>query len=283
MIIQALNEEFEIVHIEQTREEYRVLYCRTPKQEEYSILHFMQPQRVKKLLPLFYSLRKNAVYEDYKGCFSRQEELYAVFYKRKGASLRGLLSTQDMSLQQRILIGKKVLEKLLLWKLPDFLIVQLLDAERILVWKDEVQFAYDWDISLEDCFDMTAVNRRMGQLLHVLFQNEIENSMSIELIRLLDYLEKDMPEDFFAIYEAYSKLYDTMPQETEKYVSGISKIKKKIQKFFSKSVEFGKIALFVAAYIAAIWLLLDGIEAKKAKEQEKEGIIYETIGTLKIN
>lgn len=283
MIIQALNEEFEIVHIEQTREEYRVLYCRTPKQEEYRILHFIQPGMIKKLLPLFDSLRSNTAYEDYRGCFSKQEELFAVFYKRKGDSLIRLLSAQDTTLEQRIFIGKKLLEKILLWKLPDFLIVQLLAADRILICQDEVHFAYDWDITLDDKSDMTTVNRRMVQLLHVLFQEEIENSVSVGLMELLDYLEKDMPEDFFAIYEAYSRLYDTMPQEAKEYVSSVTKIKMQAKKIILKAVEIGKIALFAAVYLAAIWLLLDGMKAEKAREQEKEGIIYENIGTLKIN
>lgn len=282
MIIEALNEKFEIIHIDQIQEEYRILHCRTPEQQEYTILHFKENGLVRTLLPRFDSLRDNVAYEDYKGCFSREEELYVVFYKRTGIPFTQFLLTQKEMLEQRIQIGKSVLEKILLWKLPDFMIVQLLDAKRILVQGEDVHFIYDWDVSLDERPDMSVINQRMAQLLGVLFQEEIANSVSPHLLKLLDHLEQDIPKDFFAIYEEYSSMHDIMPEEAQEYVSGIQKVKKRAKQTITKLSGYVKIALFVAGYVAAVWLLLNEIKERNAEEQETEGVIYEAIGGLKI-
>lgn len=283
MIIQALNKNFDVIHIIEEKEEYRVLQCRDFEGKvDYTMLHFRREEIIKRLLPSFYSLQENAVYEDYFGCFSKEEGLYVVFYKRQGVPLKKLLSDKFLSLEQRILIGKRILEKFLLWKLPDFLICQLLDVNRILIRNEEVEFSYDWDLSITGQPDMTVVSQRMKEFLQNLFSKEIEYAVSPKLINLLTYLEENLPEDFFAIYEAYSSLYDVLPREAEEYVSGFGKIKKRIRAFFNKGCECMKVILFLALYIAGILLIVNEIKNQNDKKEEPDGIIYETIGTLKI-
>lgn len=283
MVIQALNEDFDVIHIKQISEEYAVLQCRIfGKQEDYTVLHFKKAETVKRLLPLFYSLQENIEFEDFKGCFSREEELYIVFRKRQGISLAEQLAGKTLSLEQRIRIGKQILEKLLLWRLPDFIICQLLDVTRILIRDNNVEFAYDWDVSMEENPSMTMVNQRMAELLMTLFQEEAEHAISSRLMKLLDDLQQDVPADFFAIYEAYSGLYDVMPEEAGKYVSGFQKLKNNLSVLVKRGESLMKIVLFLAVYFAAVFLLVQEIKQQDVPEEKTEGIIYETIGTLRI-
>lgn len=283
MIIQALNENFDVIHIKEVNSEYRILQCRTLKgKEDYTMLHFKKEETVKTLLPLLYSLQENTVYEDYYGCFTRNQELYAIFYKRKGVPLSEQLAGQQLSLEQRILIGKRILEKFLLWRLPHFLICQLLDSSRVLIRNEEVEFCYDWNLSMNEKPDITVVNQRMVQFLQDLFRKEAEYAISPKLMSLLDNLKQNIPKDFFAIYEAYSTLYDVMPKEAEEYVSGFGRIKQKIYALIKKSSEFMKVILFLVAYIATVLFLVNEIKSQDDKKEEQEGIIYEMIGTLKI-
>lgn len=283
MVIRALNEDFDVIHIKQISEEYAVLQCRIfGKQEDYTVLHFKKAETVKRLLPLFYSLQENIEFEDFKGCFSREEELYIVFRKRQGISLAEQLAGKTLSLEQRIRIGKQILEKLLLWRLPDFIICQLLDVTRILIRDNNVEFAYDWDVSMEENPSMTMVNQRMAELLMALFQEEAEHAISSRLMKLLDDLQQDVPADFFAIYEAYSGLYDVMPEEVGKYVSGFQKLKNNLSVLVKRGESLMKIVLFLAVYFAAVFLLVQEIKQQDVPEEKTEGIIYETIGTLRI-
>lgn len=283
MGIRAFYENFDIIHKNKVSEEYSVLQCRIPgKTEDYTVLHFERAETVKRLLPLFYSLQENVEFEDYRGCFSREEELYIVFRKRQGISLAEQLAGSRLSLEQRIRIGKQVLEKLLLWRLPDFMLCQLLDESRILIQDESVGFAYDWDLSMGEHCSMTMVNKRMAALLRALFQEEAEHAASPRLMKLLDDLEQDIPEDFFAIYEAYSSLYDVMPEEAGRYVSGFQKIKRDLSLLVKKGQRPMKIILFLAVYAAAVLWLLQEIKQQEVREDKTEGIVYETIGALRI-
>lgn len=283
MEIRAFDENFDIIHKNKISEEYSVLQCRIPgKTEDYTVLHFERAETVKRLLPLFYSLQENVEFEDYRGCFSREEELYIVFRKRQGISLAEQLAGSRLSLKQRIRIGKQVLEKLLLWRLPDFMLCQLLDESRILIQDESVGFAYDWDLSMGEHCSMTMVNKRMAGLLRALFQEEAEHAASPRLMKLLDDLEQDIPEDFFAIYEAYSSLYDVMPEEAGRYVSGFQKIKRDLSLLVKKGQRPMKIILFLAVYAAAVLWLLQEIKQQEVRENKTEGIVYETIGALRI-
>lgn len=283
MGIRAFDENFDIIHKNKVSEEYSVLQCRIPgKTEDYTVLHFERAETVKRLLPLFYSLQENVEFEDYRGCFSREEELYIVFRKRQGISLAEQLAGSRLSLEQRIRIGKQVLEKLLLWRLPDFMLCQLLDESRILIQDESVGFAYDWDLSMGEHCSMTMVNKRMAGLLRALFQEEAEHAASPRLMKLLDDLEQDIPEDFFAIYEAYSSLYDVMPEEAGRYVSGFQKIKRDLSLLVKKGQRPMKIILFLAVYAAAVLWLLQEIKQQEVRENKTEGIVYETIGALRV-
>lgn len=283
MIIQALNEEFEILHIRPVWQGYQIMQCRTTgRQEDFTMLHFVKEDYVRKLLPLFFSLKENVVYEDYKGCFTREEDLYVVFYKRGGIPLAKLLDDGALTLEQRTLIGKHILEKVLLWKLPDFLICQMLNTGRILIGNERIAFDYEWEFIDGNQPDMTMINEKIAALLKRLFQEEAQLPVSPGLVDLLEKLERDEPRDFFAIYEAYSRLYDIMPKEAEEYVPGIQRLKMKIQNGIQKFSGIFKIIVFAAVYFSAIFLLINGIRNKEADTQEEKGVIFERIGTLEI-
>ena len=162
------------------------------------------------------------------------------------------------------------------------MLCQLLDESRILIQDESVGFAYDWDLSMGEHCSMTMVNKRMAGLLRALFQEEAEHAASPRLMKLLDDLEQDIPEDFFAIYEAYSSLYDVMPEEAGRYVSGFQKIKRELSLLVKKGQEPMKIILFLAVYAAAVLWLLQEIKQQEVRENKTEGIVYETIGALRI-
>ncbi|MDE6759714.1 MAG: hypothetical protein K2J90_03425 [Lachnospiraceae bacterium] len=280
-MIQALSEEFEVVYIEKMVQGYQIIQCHTGGGNDYyTMIHFVKEDHVKKLLPLFFTLKENTVYEDYKGCFTKEGSLYVVFYKRQGIPLTELLSRNLLTLDQKILIGKHILEKVLLWQLPDFLIDQMLSVEYILTEGEDVRFHYEWYIFYEEQPGMTVINKRIAILLRNLFSEELERQVSPKLTELTKSLEQNIPKDFFAIYEAYSSLCDVMPKEAEAYIPGVQRLKMKMAHFFQKGLEVAKIIIFLAVYVMGIWLLEK--EGQEVKGQEEPGVIFERIGTLEI-
>lgn len=283
MNLYALNEEFEVIHIKQMEQEYGILQCQTENgKEKYTVLHFMNQQYVRKLLPPFFSLMDNHMYEDYKGCFIKEDDLYLVFYKREGLSLARLLQEKTLSAEYKIWIGKQVLEKLLLWNLPEFMICQLLYMDHILLSESEVVFDYEWKQQVLLEADMRLVNEKAAAFTKQLFQREIEYSIGHGLMELTACLEESKPEDVFAIYEAYSSLLDGLPVKEEEYISGGKRFKQRLFKGIKKGLEAGKIFLLFAAYFAVIWLLVQDIQEGKKEKQEAQGVVFEKIGNLTI-
>ena len=80
LVFQALGQDFEVIHIKEMWQGYQILQCRTLNgTTQYTILRFEKEQYVKELLPIFFSLKENQAYEDYKGCFTKNGDLYVVF------------------------------------------------------------------------------------------------------------------------------------------------------------------------------------------------------------
>lgn len=283
MNLYALNENFEVIHIKQIEKEYEILQCQAgDKKDEYTVLHFMNERYVKKLLQPFFSLMDNHMYEDYKGCFTKEDDLYLVFYRRKGIPLAKLLQEKILSAEQKIRIGKHVLEKILLWNLPEFMVCQLLCMERVLMDGEEVVFHYEWEQQALLEVDMKLVNEKMAAFTRQLFQREIECSIGHGLTELTVYFEQGKPEDVFAIYESYCSLLEGLSVEEEEYISGGKRFRQKLLKGIKKGLGIGKTFLIFAAYFAAVWLLVQGIEETKKEKQEVKGVIFERIGTLEI-
>lgn len=280
--MQALGEVFNVINVREMEYGNQIMYCSDEKGREYTVLHFIQEKCVKSLLPLFYTLQKNSDFEDYKGCFSNNEELYAVFYKRNGIPLRSLLKEEKMSLEQRIILGRKLLEKILLWKLPEFLICKMLDTEYVLLKGEEIVFDYGWKFFSSNAGDMTTVNKAVVVLFRELFSEEINNASSPCFMELLDYIDRDRPEDFFEIYEEYSRISSVMSGEVMAQISIRQKWKYKISALGKRVLPAVKAVIFIVVYIMAVAMLLEVIHNNERKKEEIQGVVFESIGTLPI-
>lgn len=280
--MQALGEVFHVIHVREMEYGNQIMYCSDEKGGEYTILHFVQEKCVRSLLPLFYALQDNRAFEDYKGCFTNNEELYAVFYKRNGMPLKRLLQEENISLEQRIMLGRQLLEKILLWKLPEFLICQILDPQYILLKGEEIVFDYGWKFFAGDAGNMTMVNKAMAVLFRELFSEEVNNALSPGFMGLLDYLERDKPEDFFEIYEEYNRICNVMPGEIMEHVTILQRWKQKISLWGERILPPVKAVLFIAVYILAVVMLLEEMHKKDKEKEEIQGVVFESIGTLPV-
>lgn len=277
MIIQAFGERFEVIYAKGLESEYAVLQCRELcGGVEYTFLRFQGEYQIKSLLLRFLEMTENEDYRDFKGCFTVKEELYAAFYLRRGRTLSDLLENGNLPLERRILIGRRILEKFLLWTLPPYLAGQLLDLERILISEDEILFDYAWQAPVELKDDMTAVSQKAAKLMEVLLEKELKSGAGPEFMGFLERLKKGSMKDIFQIYEGYDQVLDTLPRETE--------INTVYLKLADKAQAIVKSLIVLAGYAAILIALFSGIWIREAAaEKEKDqGVAFEKIGTLEI-
>lgn len=283
MKICALNEEFEIIYVKQPEDTYEILQCETAESKEpYTILHFTEGLYLRTLLPVFFSLNDNMAYEDYKGCFVEDLDLYIAFHQRGGIPVTELIQENALSLEERIQIGKRVLEKLLLWNLPEFVVCRLLDIEHIRLLNGEVVFDYEWQLPWEMEADQVLADKRAAELMKRLFEREIKYSISPGLVELTAYLEQGKAEDIFAIYEEYCSLADVLPKEALEYVPKTRRLRQRLLQKVNKMLGLGKILLAAAVYAGIIWLLVQEIEEQQRGQEEVQGVVFEKIGNLTI-
>jgi len=282
--IYALNEYFEVIHVKQVEQDYEILQCLAENGgERYTMLHFMDEQYVRKLLSPFFALMDNHMFEDYKGCFTNGNDLYLVFYKRKGIPLAELLQENTLSAEQRLQIGKHILEKILLWNLPEFMICQLLcDMGQILVTGKEAVFDYEWRQQIRLEADMGLVNESMAAFIKQLFHREIEYGIGYGLTELTTFLEEGKTEDVFAVYEAYCRLLDGFKVGEDAYVSRKKKLQQRVSGVVKKGLKIGEMLLLLAVYLATAGLLVQEIQEEKKEKQDAQGVVFEKIGTLTI-
>lgn len=280
----ALNEHFEVIHIKPMEQEYEIVQCQADNgNERYTMLHFTNEAYVRELLPPFFALMDNHMYEDYKGCFTNGEDLYLVFYQGEGIPLTELLQENTLSAGQRLQIGKHILEKILLWQIPEFMVCQLLcDMGQIRVTGETVAFDYEWKQKIRLEADMGLVNECMAEFIKRLFQREIEYGIDHRLTELVAYLEEGKPEDVFAVYEAYCNFLDGLKVGEDAYVSRKKRLGQKVSGVVKKGLKIGEMLLVFAAYLAAAGLLVQEIQEGKKEKQEAQGVVFEKIGNLTI-
>ena len=276
MVIQAFGEQFEVIYAKGFESEYAVLQCKEMRGEtEYTFLRFREEEQIKSLLPCFSEMAENEDYRDFKGCFTDKEELYAAFYFRRGTRLSELLENGNLPLEKRILIGRRILEKFLLWTLPPYLAGQLLNLERILVNGDEILFDYAWQAPVELKDDMTIVSQKAAKLMEVLLEEELKSKAGPEFTGFLERLKKGSMKDVFQIYEEYDQALDMLPRETEGN-TGYWKTARKAQAIVKPVMVLAGYAAILIALFAGIWLM------EAAEKEGDQGIAFERIGTLEI-
>lgn len=284
MDIQVFDKVYQIIYKNQITDDYEILQCKGVEDEtEYTLLHIMDYEMIKDLLPILNVLQNSMLFQDYKGCFSKEKDLYVIFVRHNVTLLNDILKEEKLSIEKKLHIGKKILEKILLFNLPDFMICHVLSTDYIMFENGEVFFCYDWkELWKAEKSDMRMIHLQMKNLFEHIFQYEITLGMSSELGTLMQALEKEEFEDFFGIYEAYTSLSQVILGETQEYDKTEHTFFYKVSKALKKAEGVLQIVLFLFIYILIVWFLVETIKSAEQNEEPKIGIIYESIGTLKI-
>ncbi len=279
MIIHAFGEEFEVIHVDR-KQECEILQCYVfSENKNYILLHYTEYELVRYLLPYYFHLMENDAFKDYRGCFTEQGELYLAFYKGYGRPLENLVQGGTLSFARRLLLGRRILEKLLLWKLPCGIAAQILDVSRILVDGENIAFDYAWEetAKAEDDFHILAV--RVADLIEFLCNKEMKSSVGTKLTDFITGLEQEKMKTILAIYEGYCTMCETLPCEFEEEISEMGHLKAIYTRCLERMQKSLEEILVLIGYLLVLALLIAGLQKQKEEEQ---GAAYTEIGTLSV-
>ena len=152
---------------------------------------------------------ENSAFTDFIEHFIFDDMLCIVMSYTQGVTLRDRLETESYALAEKLELGRRILERMILCELPDYYLTKCADASGIIVDSDmTLHFNYDID-DVKDAHTYTheGAMEKVAELLRFLFAKEEENFVSAELSEFLDQLPKHIEAgDLVALYSAYHEM-----------------------------------------------------------------------------
>ena len=214
MTIQTLKHQYEIVQKIRTTDQIDQFFCTEEtdhKKVYFDIFKIKQRNLVVKLILTFTEQMSNVAFEDYYECFSKDGALYLVFVHKEAVSLRQKLQEEVCNLQERLQIGRKILERILLLNMPDMMVCDVLDADQIQVTPAlDISFLYKLEeIEQFEQLNFSIVKQKMVALFEVLFERELLLDISEKIPTFLEYI-KEESSSYLEIYQTYIRLMEQL-------------------------------------------------------------------------
>lgn len=232
----------------------------------WDVAEFCQPGIIDQVILMALELKENPAFGDFSEYFPDEGRVYLVFSYLEGQSL-AMETVELLPAETRFSLVQKVLEKLVLMNLPVFLQWEVLQPEHVRVsWMEgqgepetEIGFFYELgdlkrlgEIAEQDVWD------RLGPLIELLFQEELEKGYYSELEAFLKALGAGDLNSVMEVYQAWLLLLPVLtevrgPKKVVKE-SWIDRLKKR-QKQVMTAV---KLILAVVVVVNAVLVVMAG-------------------------
>lgn len=220
MIIRSVDENFEVIQKLQSGKNTVHYLCRIEGETDgktWHLIQFPDKEEIGKVIALVMDMQENGAFTDFKEYFLDQNVLTLVFRYEAGISLLKFLEQDGIGFDQRYVVGKSVLERILLLSLPVYLQWVVLTPENIIISKNEeinTSFYYD----LEDAADSRSVTaetagKRLETVFHQLFSPEEASGLYPEIGAFFKALGGLYTADMLSLYEEYLLLFPLVSEE----------------------------------------------------------------------
>lgn len=249
---------------------------------KYRIIRIMDKKLIYELLPFFAEQKSNTAFTDYCGCFSKDGFLNLVFTHSDYTGLFDKLKNELCPLRERIEIGKKLLEHIIMQNVPDFILYDALAADNVTVSNAlDIKFNYRLESALQHAsIGIDDVRDRLKIIYERLFDYEIQRMASAEIDDFLNDLGKTRFGNYFEIYKRYEQLYDKLlagelaaAVRPNTFLFRLWARIKRLIKYVRPAISFVLMALMVAYLLYTI--LHREVDAAKVFN-------YQQIGTVEI-
>ncbi|HHV12873.1 MAG TPA: hypothetical protein GXX75_21595 [Clostridiales bacterium] len=264
MVINTLKHNYYVIHKLEENQELEALLCKevTPQEgkdpdQRYRVIRLKNLPLTYQVLPFFMELLNSREFTDYYDCFSKDGCLHLVFLQQDYPLLVDKLERERCDLRERLEIGKKLLSRILMQNMPDFILYDALAKESLCVSPSlEVAFRYSL-ASLADyrTIGISQVRQRLVPVFLALFDYELQKEASVDIEEFIEGLRIRDYRSYVDIYREYDGLYGRL-------VSGglIAKIKPRTFLFrlwdrikslfkYMKAVVAALLLIAIAAYL----------------------------------
>lgn len=283
MMIQTLGKSYEVLQYEHSDSNMERFLCREEtSNERCTIVQVRNKMWIMKAMEFLMIQLENHHFTDFMSCFAGEESLYIVMAYAEGISLAEKLQNEDCLLEERLVMGKNILQKILIQDMPDYFLQECLSGENVILTPGlEVGFRYRLSgISGYDKVKYVHVLKGLGRLFELLFSREIKQKMIPPLNQFYHSMATGKYKDMLEIYRAYTemwKMVQNMPSEDiQMPKTWLFSLWDKVRKVF---VPLKKILAFLLMLCAVLFLIYT---VRRQMQEDGEKRIFEYIGTLEI-
>ncbi len=280
MLLQTFENDYKVTCVKERAIEYDYYICKNEnKGGFFSVLAIKNKKLFPSVISFLADIDKIKAFTDYIEYFLFEDKLCVVMRYTQGISLRNKTANESLTINERLEIGRKLLERVVLQEIPDFFLCRCFCFENIVVENDlSVSFNYPVnDISdIAPCSHEDAMNS-ISTVLTELFSYEIERKVPEVMVAFFRNLPALLEEDMIEIYSAYHEMMTAIgnipKDELEEPNSVWFKLWDKMKAFFS----FMKKVVMAGFIIAALAYLIYTIDGAKA---DGGGKTFDSIGTV---
>ncbi len=208
MVIEIYDKQYKVVRHLMSDREKELYTCRSSEDKQlYTVIRIKDKKITNKIIGFICEEKKKGTFADLVEHFVSGEDFHIVFTHVTGITLEDKLSQQCV-LQERLELGKRLLEKMLLERMAEYFQCQCLKPENIYVTPSgEVEFKYVLDgVEQYEEYTTKQVVSYLYSILQLLFADELKKQVIAPMEQFLKRLKKSEVIDYMALYKEYNEV-----------------------------------------------------------------------------
>lgn len=283
MIIQTVKKAYLVIgYLEQDGQKEVCLCENTVDHSRCLIIRIKDQQLIFAAVEFLYEQVANEAFVDFQDCFVSGESLLLVFSSFEGQELEQKLVSEYSSLEERLEIIKKVLERIILLDMPCYFASHCLELKQVFVNRSlDVSFRYEIaDLAQSRIYSMKEVQSRLRELTEFVFKEELKKEVVRPMADFLDMLEKSRCDGYLELYRGFlhtrEQVLALSKQELETPKTWIFRMWERIRKLFKPLKKIIVIGVLAAGLFYMLWTI------DHASKPASSAKVVEQIGTLKL-
>ena len=279
MVISTFEHDYPIVGVKQTGEVYDCYICRNISGGGLCRIMSIKDRSLFAELAGWLTDNINSdSFTDYIEHFIYEDRFCIVMKYTEGITLSLKLATESLPLQERLELGRRLLERIVLQDMPDYFLAKCFDPDCMVISSDlSVSFNYP-------VFDITEDRSANGReciepVFRLLFAKELERKVPdiiMDFIRRLPELSKERMIDLYGEYYDMMLKLEGYDENSEQPKTFWYKLWDKIKKIFNVLKKIVIIGLIIASVCYLIYTIID-----PGKNTDNNGH-FTSIGTVNI-
>ena len=260
MVIRTFEHEYPVIGVKENTELYDSYICRDAASSGLCRILSIKDRSLFPGLVSWLTDNINAeAFTDYRESFIYDDKLCIVMKYTEGISLSKKLATESVPLRERLELGRKLLERIVLQDIPDYFLAKCLVPEQIIVDNDlTVSFNYP----IEDIVTGREQSGRSNivSVFSLIFDRELQRKVPDVLIKFFERLPELANGRMIDLYSEYYLLmgalesYDENGDEPKTFWY---KLWSKLKKIFRIIKKLVILALIILSIAYLIYLIID--------------------------